>query len=178
MGWNDSSEISFHFRAPRGAAFHLKSLELILSREVTFLYGSTTSTIVDDVPLDFFRVEDSPKFGYSPFATPTSTPTEEIDRLVWRSPSPPERSISALSKSSWPLSLVDGDGGYVEMKGHLKFRARPSSNHRWSLGETGENKFVRIAYTIRPRVSLTYFLRRSIWRRTDPVVCSDLVQTK
>lgn len=158
LGWNDSSQISFRFRAPQGAAFHLKSLELILSREVTFLHGSTSATIVDDVPLDFFRIEDSPKVVYSPFATPTSTPTEEVERLVWRSPSPPDRGVASPSKSSWPLSLVEGVAGFNEMHGQLKFRPRPSSNHRWSLGETGENKFVRISYTIRPRVSVSHFL--------------------
>ncbi|GAA5971245.1 hypothetical protein JCM3765_007518 [Sporobolomyces pararoseus] len=156
LGWNDSSEITFHFRAPSSATFCLKSLELILSREVTFLYGSTTSTIVDDVPLDFFRLDDSPKISFSPFHTPSSTPTEEIDRLIWRrSPSPPERSSSpaSIAKSSWPLSLAEGTDGHVETRAQLKFRPRPSSNHRWSLGETGENKFIRINYTIRPRVS-------------------------
>ncbi|GAA5888326.1 hypothetical protein JCM16303_004208 [Sporobolomyces ruberrimus] len=153
LGWNDSSEISFHFRAPSSATFSLKSLELILSREVTFLYGSTTSTIVDDVPLDFFQLDDSPKLGFSPFHTPVSTPTEEVDRLLYRSPSPPDRPSSSPARSSWPLSLVERESGLVEMRAQLKFRPRPSSNHRWSLGETGENKFIRIRYTIRPRIS-------------------------
>ncbi|GAA5843116.1 hypothetical protein JCM3766R1_005242 [Sporobolomyces carnicolor] len=156
LGWNDSSEISFHFRAPASATFHLKSLELILSREVTLLQGPTNSTVIDDVPLDFFRLDDSPKLGFSPFHTPSTTPTEEVDRLLWRrSPSPPDRPgpSPSVAKSSWPLSLSEGENGWVETRAELKFRPRPSSNHRWSLGETGENKFIRISYTIRPRIS-------------------------
>lgn len=159
LGWNDSSEITFHLRAPSSATFCLKSLELVLSREVTLLYGSTSSTVVDDVPLDLFPMDDIPKVSLSPFHTPSGTPTEEVDRLLWRrSPSPPERTSNAVAKSSWPLSLSEGGEGSIEMKAHLKFRTRPSSNHRWSLGETGENKFIRINYTIRPRI---YYKRSS-----------------
>ncbi|GAA5912621.1 uncharacterized protein JCM6883_005331 [Sporobolomyces salmoneus] len=159
LGWNDSSEISVHFRAPASSTFCLKSLELILSREVTILYGSTSSTVIDDIPLDFFRLDDSPKLAISPFHTPSSTPTEEHDRLLWRrSPSPPDRASTSspstsVARSSWPLMLSEGENGFVEARAQLKFRPRPSSNHRWSLGETGENKFIRINYTIRPRIS-------------------------
>ncbi|GAA5939845.1 uncharacterized protein JCM15063_004321 [Sporobolomyces koalae] len=153
LGWKDSSDISIQFRAPSNATFCLRSIELVLSRQVTFLYGASTSTIVDDIPLDLYRAEDSPKAGATPFTTPKSTPTEEVERLVWRSPSPPERSTPSIAKSSWPLALAPGSPGYLELNTQLKFRPRPASNYRWSLGETGENKFVRISYTIRPRIA-------------------------
>ncbi|GAA6064417.1 hypothetical protein JCM10212_002844 [Sporobolomyces blumeae] len=153
LGWNDSSELSFHFRAPQNVSFHLKSFELILCREVTVLQGSTTATtVVDDVPLELYRAEDSSNNGTSTFASPACTPTEECERLVWRSPSPPEKPTTLSTRSSWPISLVQGEAGYIEARGMLRFRPRPASNHRWSLGETGENKFIRIAYSIRPRI--------------------------
>ncbi|GAA5883110.1 hypothetical protein JCM1840_003332 [Sporobolomyces johnsonii] len=173
LGWNDTSEISYHFRVPQSTTFHLKSLELVLCREVTILNSASTSTFVDELPLDLFREDgvpaptrpphksrsplaprhSSPEPPASPFSTPAVIPTDEHGRplpVVPRSPSPPEKASGP--RTSWPLVLAEGEAGYFETRGVLRFRARPVSNHRWSLGETGENRFVRCSFAIRPKI--------------------------
>ncbi|GAA5942870.1 hypothetical protein JCM1841_002621 [Sporobolomyces salmonicolor] len=173
LGWNDSSELSYRFRVPQSTTFYLKSIELVLCREVTILNSASTSTFVDELPLDLFREDgvpattrpphksrsplvprhSSPEPPASPVITPAVIPTDEHGRplpVVPRSPSPPEKAINP--RTSWPLVLAEGEAGYFETRGVLRFRARPPSNHRWSLGETGENRFLRCSFAIRPKI--------------------------
>ncbi|GAA5972524.1 hypothetical protein JCM21900_003233 [Sporobolomyces salmonicolor] len=132
LGWNDSSELSYRFRVPQSTTFHLKSIELVLCREVTILNSASTSTFVDELPLDLFREDgvpattrpphksrsplvprhSSPEPPASPVITPAVIPTDEHGRplpVVPGSPSPPEKAINP--RTSWPLILYKRSTG-------------------------------------------------------------------